>query len=112
MAADPSAKPAYDWAAIDHDPRFQRLHAKKVAFLTTLMMTSLVFYFLLPIGAGYFTTLFHIKLFGVVNFGIVFALIQFVVAWSIAFYYSSKVKEFDAMSAELVRDADKIGAKK
>lgn len=109
MAAAPSGSPTYNWVAIDNDPRFQTLHKKKVTFLSTLMIISLVFYFLLPIGAAYFHGLFATKVFGVVNFGILFALSQFVVAWGIAFYYTARAKEFDAMAAELVRDAEKIG---
>jgi uncharacterized membrane protein (DUF485 family) len=109
MAAAPSATPTYNWVAIDNDPRFQTLHNRKVAFLTTLMVFSLVYYFLLPIGAAYFTDIYKIKVFGVVNVGILFALSQFIVAWGIAFYYTAKAKEYDAMAAELVRDAEKIG---
>ena len=100
-----------NWVAIDADPRFQRLHAKKLAFLWGLMIFSMFYYFLLPIGAAYFTDLYKMKVFGVVNFGILFALSQFVVAWSIAFFYTAKAKDFDAMAAELVREAEKIGAK-
>lgn len=100
-----------NWVAIDADPRFQRLHSKKMAFLTGLMIFSLIYYFLLPIGAAYYTDIYRIKVYGVVNVGILFALSQFVVAWGIAFYYTAKAKDFDAMAAELVRDAEKIGAK-
>ncbi len=109
MSAATPAIPAYNWAAIDADPRFQRLHAKKVSFLTGLMVFSLIYYFLLPIGAAYFTDIYKIKVYGVVNVGILFALSQFVVAWGIAFYYTAKAKAFDAMAAELVREAEKIG---
>ena len=73
-----------NWVAIDADPRFQRLHARKTTFLTWLMIFSIVYYFLLPIGAAYFTDLFKMKVFGVVNFGLLFALSEFVVAWGIA----------------------------
>jgi len=100
-----------NWVAIDNDPRFQRLHKKKVAFLTWLMVISTVYYFLLPIGAAYFQDLYKMKVFGVVNFGILFALSQFVVAWGIAGYYTVKAKEYDAMAQELIDDAHKIGAK-
>ena len=100
-----------NWAAIDADPRFQRLHAKKLAFLMGLMIFSLVYYFLLPIGAAYFTDLFKVKVYGVVNVGLLFALSQFVVAWLLAYYYAVKAQEFDAMAQELIRDAEKIGAK-
>ncbi|MGE5339002.1 MAG: DUF485 domain-containing protein [Gemmatimonadota bacterium] len=109
MSVATPATPAYNWAAIDSDPRFQTLHARKVAFLTGLMVFSLIYYFLLPIGAAYFTDVFKVKVFGVVNIGILFALSQFVIAWGIAFYYTAKAKEFDAMAAELVREAEKIG---
>ena len=109
MSAATPATPAYNWAAIDADPRFQKLHAKKVGFLTGLMVFSLIYYFLLPIGAAYFTDIYRIKVYGVVNVGILFALSQFIVAWGIAFYYTAKAKEFDAMAAELVREAERIG---
>jgi uncharacterized membrane protein (DUF485 family) len=98
-----------NWLAIDADPRFQRLHAKKTAFLMGLMIFSIAYYFLLPIGAAYFTDLFRIKVFGVVNFGLLFALSEFIVAWGIAGYYTVKAKEFDAMAQELIDDAHKIG---
>ena len=105
------AQSSINWVAIDNDPRFQRLHSKKLGFLTGLMVFSLVYYFLLPIGAAYFTDIYKIKVYGVVNVGILFALSQFIVAWGIAFYYTAKAKDFDVMAAELVRDAEKIGAK-
>jgi uncharacterized membrane protein (DUF485 family) len=109
MPAAQAPRPPLNWKAIDEDPRFQTLHSKKVTFLTSLMVFSLFYYFLLPIGAAYFTDLFKVKVYGVVNVGILFALSQFIVAWGIAFYYTAKAKKFDTMAAELVREADKIG---
>ena len=105
------AQSAINWVAIDNDPRFQRLHAKKLAFLTSLMAFSLFYYFLLPIGAAYFTDIYKVKVYGVVNVGILFALSQFLVAWGIAFYYTARAKDFDVMAAELVRDAERIGTR-
>jgi uncharacterized membrane protein (DUF485 family) len=100
-----------NWAAIDADPRFQALHRKKTLFLWGLMIFSTVYYFLLPIGAAYFQDLFKIKVWGVVNVGILFALSEFVVAWTIAFVYSKKANaEFDSMAKEIINDAHKIGA--
>ncbi len=60
------------------------------------MAFAIVYYFLLPIGAAYFTDLFKVKLWGVINFGLLFALSQFIVAWGIAWYYARKAGEFDA----------------
>lgn len=100
-----------DWSAIDSDPRFKELHRRKTVFLWGLMAFSVVFYFALPIGAAYFTDLFKVKVWGVINFGLVFALSEFVVAWGIAFFYSKKASEFDAMADAINKDAHTIGGR-
>jgi uncharacterized membrane protein (DUF485 family) len=95
-----------DWHQITNDPRFQLLHRKKQAFLTGLMLFSVVFYFLLPIGAGYFQDLFRVRVWGVINFGLLFALSQFVVAWLVAWYYLRRAGgEFDRLASEIAADA-------
>ena len=95
-----------NWAANDHDPRFQALHKKKTTFLWSLVIFSIIYYFMLPIGAAYYQDLFKIKVWGPVNVGLLFALSEFVVAWSIAAIYARRAnRDFDAMSAEIVRDA-------
>jgi uncharacterized membrane protein (DUF485 family) len=107
------SEPAINWAAIDADPRFQDLHRKKSTFLWSLMIFSVVYYFLLPIGAGYFPHLYATKIWGPINFGLLFALSQFIVAWAIAAIYARRANDdFDAMTAELVKRSGAIGAAK
>lgn len=103
-----------DWKAIDSRPDFQELHRKKMGFLWMLMVFSLVFYFLLPIGAAYFQDLYRIKVWGPVNVGILFALLQFVVAWGLAWFYARRANTvFDPMAAAIVREAEKaMGGRK
>ncbi len=102
--------PKLDWKAIVADPRFQALRAKKIRFLWGLMVFSIVYYFLLPVGAAYFQDLFKIKVWGPVNVGLLFALSEFIVAWGIAFWYAWRANvEFDAMATDLIRNAEKIG---
>ncbi len=104
--------PNINWLAIDSNPKFQALHRKKTLFLWGLMVFSTVYYFLLPIGAAYYQDLFKIKVWGVVNVGILFALSEFVVAWSIAYVYSRKAnREFDAMSQEIINEVNSGGMK-
>ena len=91
----------FDWRRIEADPRFQQLHRKKSAFLWSLMAFAVVYYFALPIGAAYFTDVFRIKVWGVINVGYLFALSEFIVAWVIAFVYARKAREYDAMAEEL-----------
>jgi uncharacterized membrane protein (DUF485 family) len=105
-----AAAATINWSAIDADPRFQRLHKQKMHFLLGLMIFSVAYYFLLPVGAAYFPQIFGIKVWGPINVGLLFALSEFIVAWGIAFYYARRAnREFDSMARELIADADKIG---
>ena len=108
------AQPAtLDWKAIVADPRFQTLRTRKMRFLWGLMVFSVAYYFLLPIGAAYFPALFRARVWGPVNVGILFALSEFVVAWAVAWIYARRANaEFDTMAAELIRDAEKIGGRR
>jgi uncharacterized membrane protein (DUF485 family) len=78
-----ATEPKIDWNAVIADPRFQVLHRKK---------------------------LFKTRIWGVVNFGLLFALTQFVVAWLVAFYYSRRAgAEFDRLAHEIAADYEKKG---
>jgi uncharacterized membrane protein (DUF485 family) len=99
------ADKSVDWDAVIADPRFQALHRRKSAFLWGLMAFSVVYYFLLPIGAAYFQDLFRVRVWGPINVGLLFALSQFVVAWSVALYYSKVAnRDFDRLAAEIADD--------
>ena len=102
--------PSLDWSALEADPRFQTLYRKKTAFLWGLMIFSVIYYFLLPVGAAYFQELFRTRVWGPVNVGILFALSEFVVAWVVAFVYSRRANAvFDAMAREIVASTHKGG---
>jgi uncharacterized membrane protein (DUF485 family) len=96
-----------DWVAIEAHPKFQDLHRRKSRFLWSLMAFSVLYYFLLPIGAAYWTELFRRQIWGPVNIGLAFALSEFLVAWFVAFFYSRHAsRHFDAMAAEIRASAD------
>ncbi|MEN9435137.1 MAG: hypothetical protein RLZZ422_2726 [Pseudomonadota bacterium] len=98
-----------NWVAIDHDPRFRELVKKKSGFLWGLWIFAIIYYFLLPIGAAYFPEIYKIKVWGPVNVGILFALSEFIVAWAIAFIYSTRAnRTFDTMTAAIAQDAHNI----
>lgn len=105
----PGLKPM-NWRAIDSDPRFQELHRRKMGFLWGLMVFSIVYYFALPIGAGYFQDLFKVQVWGPINIGLLFALSEFVVAWVLAYVYVRRANShFDELSAEINREAHTMG---
>jgi uncharacterized membrane protein (DUF485 family) len=98
---------ALDWEAIIRDPRFQSLHRRKTAFLWSLMAFSVIYYFLLPVGAAYFQELFRIRVWGVINVGLLFALSEFAVAWIIAWIYARKAsRDFDQLAAQICADCE------
>ena len=102
--------PGVDWDAVIADPRFEKLHRSKQSFLWGLMIFSTVYYFALPIGAAYFQDFFKIRVWGVLNVGLLFALSQFLVAWVLAFYYARRANtQFDALAREIAAAHLKTG---
>lgn len=96
-----------DWEVIAASPKFKRLVARKRIVLSGLMLFSVCFYFLLPLGAAYYQEVFKRQVWGPLNIGLVFALSEFVVAWAVALIYLRIAsKTFDVLAAEIVADAE------
>ena len=97
------------WEAIEADPRFQALQKDKNRFLWRMMLFALIYFFCLPIATAYFQTILKVKIWGVINVGLLFALSQFIVAWAIAAIYAKRANtEFDARAKALIEDAHNI----
>ncbi len=102
-------RPGIHWEAIEADSRFQQLHRDKTRFLWCMMLFALFFFFCLPITTAYFQTILKVKVWGVINVGLLFALSQFVVAWVIAVVYAKRANtEFDVRAKALIDDAHNI----
>ncbi len=97
----------YDWSEIAQHPKYLQLKSKKRTFLFGWWIASSIYYFLLPILSGYVPDLFRIKVIGAINFGYLFILSQFVVAFFVAIYYTKVANnEFDRMTAELIKEIE------
>lgn len=95
----------YNWNQIASNSKYLELKRKKRVFLFGWWFASSVYYFLLPILSGYFPELFKIKLVGVINFGYLFILSQFVVAFAVAIIYTRVANnDFDRLTDELVKE--------
>lgn len=95
-------EPDIDWDAVMADPRFIRLHRRKQAFLTLLMLFSLAYYLALPVAAAWFKPVFNRQVWGPVNLGLLFALSEFVVAGVVAWVYARRAgSEFDVLAREI-----------
>lgn len=99
------AAKTYDWSKIAQHPKYLELKRKKRVFLFGWWIAASVYYFLLPILSGYFPELFKVRLIGVINFGYLFILSQFVVAFFVAIYYTKVAnRDFDRLTAALVKE--------
>ena len=103
------SKAAIHWEAIEADPRFQALHKDKNRFLWRMMLFALIYFFCLPIATAYFQDILKVKIWGVINIGLLFALSQFIVAWAIAIIYAKRANtQFDARAKAIMEDAHNI----
>jgi uncharacterized membrane protein (DUF485 family) len=99
------AAKTYNWGEIAQNPKYLELKRKKREFLFGWWVASSLYYFLLPTLSGYFPDLFKLRLIGVINFGYLFILSQFVVAFLVAIIYTKVAnKEFDRLTEELLRE--------
>jgi uncharacterized membrane protein (DUF485 family) len=95
----------YDWSAIAQNPKYLELKSRKRKFLFGWWIAASIYYFSLPILSGYFPELFKIKLVGVINFGYLFILSQFVMTFFVAFYYTKVANsDFDRLTEELMKE--------
>jgi uncharacterized membrane protein (DUF485 family) len=102
-------KSVIHWQAVEADPRFQQLHRDKNRFLWRMMLFALIYFFCLPIATAYFQDILKVKVWGVINVGLLFALSQFIVAWVIAIIYAKRANtQFDARAKALIADAHNI----
>jgi uncharacterized membrane protein (DUF485 family) len=95
----------YDWSGVARNPKYLELKRKKRVFLFGWWIAASIYYFSLPLLSGYFPELFKIKMIGVINFGYLFILSQFVVAIFVAMYYTKVAnRDFDRLTAELLKE--------
>ena len=96
----------YDWAAIAADEKFQALNRRKRKFLAVLMVSSILAYLALPVGAAYFPELFARPVFGPVNVGLLVAFAEFGIAGLIAYIYTRRANaDFDRAAKDIATDA-------
>lgn len=93
-----------EWDEIAESSQFQTLIKEKKAFLIPTTIFFMVYYFALPIMAGYSKTLMIKKVPLFVNFGYLFAVSQFIMAWVLAYYYMKKAERFDDLISEIYKN--------
>jgi uncharacterized membrane protein (DUF485 family) len=76
------------WEEIGRAPEFLVLYRRRRRIQYGLLAVAMVYYFALPVIAGYFPALFRHRVMGSVNVGLLFAISQFIVAAGVAIAYA------------------------
>lgn len=99
-----------DWDQIAAREEFKALLKAKLKFIAPATVFFIVYYFALPVLVGYKREWMEKQVFGVVNVAYLFALSQFIMAWTVAALYVRAAGRFDKM-AEAILAKLKRGAK-
>ncbi|TCS96997.1 DUF485 domain-containing protein [Hazenella coriacea] len=90
-----------DWEQIANSPQFQLLMKKKKRFIIFSTIFFSLYYFALPVSAGY-TSFLNTPIIGSINGIYLFALSQFFMAWILAILYVRHANKTDLLVQELV----------
>jgi uncharacterized membrane protein (DUF485 family) len=92
------------WTEIEQSTEFRELVMARRRFVVPATIFFLAYYFLLPIGNGLAPGLMRTNVIGNVNIAYLFALSQFIVAWTLAWLYIRRANTvFDQMAAAVRR---------
>ncbi|MCI0528204.1 MAG: DUF485 domain-containing protein [Nitrospira sp.] len=92
-----------DWEKVAAMQEFQALVAAKLKFILPATIFFLVYYFALPVLVGYAPEWMKQELIGKINLAYLFALSQFIMAWTLAALYMRAAGRFDHMVREIIK---------
>ena len=92
---------------IARDPDFAALIRKKTTLIVPATLFFVVYYFALPVAAGWFPEFMQKEIWGRVNVAYLFALSQFFMTWGLAFLYVWAAAGWDRQEHRLLK---KFGA--
>lgn len=76
-----------DWVKIAKSPEFVELHQRKIRFLFGWWICSIMFFFCIPLGAGYLPGLFQYRVIGNINFAYTLVIFTFFASWFLSVRY-------------------------
>ena len=94
---------ARDWNAVEHSPEFRALVRARRAFVVPASLFFVAYYFALPVLVGYFPDAMSTRVAGRINVAYLFALSQFVMAWTLMALYVRRARRYDAMADALLQ---------
>jgi uncharacterized membrane protein (DUF485 family) len=91
------------WAAVEQLPEFRALVRAKRAFIVPAGLFFVAYYFALPVLVGYFPVAMSTPVVGRINVAYLFALSQFVMAWTLMALYVRRARRYDVMAEALLQ---------
>lgn len=95
-----------EWVRIEKTSAFKELVRSKKAFIIPATVFFMIFYFGLPILAG-FTTVLNVEVIGAINLAYIYAFAQFAMTWILMHIYLSKANRWDTLVDEAREEAAK-----
>jgi len=92
-----------DWNSIAGDKDFKSLVRRKLRLIIPATAFFIVYYFLLPVGVGWFPQLMEKKVWGDMNLAYLYALSQFFMAWILAGIYVAAAAGWDRSEHALLK---------
>jgi len=84
-------------------PEFRALLRAKRAFILPATVFFVAYYFTLPALVGYWPDAMSTRVIGPINIAYLFALSQFVMAWTLMALYIRRARAFDAQAEAILR---------
>ena len=94
--------PPTDWDRVAANDEFKDLLAAKARFIVPMSLFFIVYYFALPVLVGYFPKFMSTPVLGPLNLAYLFALSQFIMAWTVAWLYMRAADRFDQMGKRIL----------
>jgi uncharacterized membrane protein (DUF485 family) len=94
------------WDRIAASKQFKDLLVRKKSFIAPVFIFFFIYYFALPISVGYAPKLMSTRVIGTVTLAYLFALSQFVVGWTIAWFYMKAAAKFDKRAKDILSGLD------
>lgn len=86
---------------------YQQLQKARRSFIWPVVIIFIAYYMTLPLMAGYAKDLMSSFVFGHITFGYLYGFSYYLVAWSLAFVYVFKARQFDAKAEAIVKKFSK-----
>jgi len=91
-----------NWDALYASTEFSALVKRRKRIIIALLGISMALFFSIPLIAHYAAWMFKLQILGVINLGLVYLMLQYVMGSVIAWQYAKRLKTIDAQVDALI----------